>query len=247
MNQQYDIKASSFLFWWMACAVVVWPLALFLTGLMMFVLSTVVSAMGLAMTAPGAGSLRLVYEIGVGLFMTTLVGGIIGFSVGHLQRSLLQTRLYWVAENWRFWSAAGGILGGIVCGLLLVINPAFVFDFQADGMLLVLLMPFFMAAVSALQWRSLRHVVDHAWLWVLSNVAGGMIFAGLILMNQPPTYTVNYSLGIIGLWLLATLAQGLVTGFIMLHLFETHLLPMETGHPDEPVKNEEPSIWDRAI
>jgi hypothetical protein len=245
MNQQYDIKASSFLLWWMACAVMVWPLALICMGLILFPLGTIFNGLGLSSLNPGAGLMRLAYELVTGLAVAALLGGIIGFSVGQLQRWLLTTRLYWVAENWRMWSIAGGALGGIACLVLAVLMPSL--PYVADENAPLLLMPVFMAGVSALQWRSLRHVVKHAWLWILANISGGVIFAGLIMMNLPPEYSLNYSLGVVGLWLLATLVQGLVTGFIMLHLFESHPLPMENAHADGSTKDNEPSIWDKAI
>ncbi len=244
MKQQYDIKASSFLFWWMACAVMVWPLTLLLMGLILFPLGSAMSALGLTQLNPGDGLLRLAYEIAIGLGIAALFGGIAGYSLGHLQRWMLTTRLYWVAENWRSWSVAGGALGGMVSIVLVAIMPDTLY---AGDNALLLLMPVFMAMVSVLQWRSLRHVVEHAWLWVLANVTGGIIFAGLIMMNLPPESSLDYSLAVLEMWFLATLVQGLVTGFVMLHLFEKHSLPMDTGYADDSARESDTSIWDKAI
>jgi hypothetical protein len=243
MNQQYTIKGTPFLLWWMASAVLAWPLIMVLTMLVMYPLAMMLNATGIGsmMYSPASGPwLDVLYILLIG----GLLGGIAGGGAAHLQRWLLQTRLYWVAENWRTWSVAGGVLGGIVVGLgTLAISPEAI----EDGVILVA-MPIFMTIVSAFQWLSLRHITDHAWLWVLANAVGGVVFAGLILMNRPPENSLNYSLAVLGLWLVATLVQGAITGFVMLHLFENHLLPMDTGHPDAPDKDDhEKSIWDKAI
>jgi hypothetical protein len=245
MNQQYRIKGTSFLLWWMAAAVVAWPMVVLLTALITYPLAMFFSMFGITGVAPieGASSWlhQLLYLIAIGGFL----GSITGYGVGYLQARLLQTRLYWVAERWRTWSTAGGALGGI-----LVVSVAFVIPagFLSDEMLLLMVMPGFVTVLSVFQWLSLRHITKNAWLWILANTVGGIVFSGLIMMNQPPENNINYSLSVMGLWLVATLVQGAITGFVMLHLFENHLLPMETGHPDALEKDaQEKSIWDKAI
>jgi hypothetical protein len=245
MNQQYRIKGTSFLLWWTGSAVIAWPMAILLIALITYPLAMFLSMFGFTALLPVADSSswleQLLYLILIGGFL----GGITGYSVGYLQSRLLQTRLYWVAERWRTWSTLGGIPGAILVAIIAFIVPV---DALTNDLLLLIAMPVFITVVSAFQWLSLQHIAKNAWLWILGNAAGGVVFAGLLVMNQPPESSLSYSLSMPGLWLVATLAQGVITGFVMLHLFENHLLPMETGHPDAPDKDEqEKSIWDKAI
>ncbi len=101
----------------------------------------------------------------------------------------------------------------------------------------LLLMPLFALCLSAVQWWELRKRVHGAWLWMLANGVGGLVWSMLFLRND--------SAHVLGFWLLA---QGAITGGALLWLFQT------TGwhDPDSPIAYYEhvdergvPLSWDK--
>lgn len=232
----YRIKGTPFLLWWMACTLFVYPMALTLGALVMFPL-----LMGIGFLEPNLSDYEVLFTLLALALVVPTGGAVVGFCAGQLQRWLLRTRLYWVAERWRLWSMAGGAVGSVALTLLVLVAPDYLYE---DLRLLLVLMPAFALCLSAVQWMSLRHVVHQAWLWVLGNLAAGVVFAGLIVMNTPPIYEYGYETSVIGLWFVATLAQGAITGLVILYLFEKHLKPLEV----DGAEAEKPaSVWDNAI
>jgi hypothetical protein len=82
-------------------------------------------------------------------------------------------------------------------------------------------------------------------LWVLGNIIAGVVFSGLILRNQPDTYYGSDGSQMLMISL-AVLAQGLITGYVMLFLFEKKLMPMTPDGHEEIVAGPK-SVWDEAI
>lgn len=238
MGKDYHIEARPFLVRWIAYSIIIWPMAIFCVGLLAFGLSIVVASFQ---------NLTSFFWLNTMIWLITvpISGAIVGFCVGHLQRGLLRKRLYWAADHWRNMSMVGGVVGTIiVVGLIALLDGE---QMNSDD-LLILAMPIFMLCVSIAQWIRLRHAVRAAWLWIVSNVAGGMVFSGLVFMNQPDWYSYNYSLLMMGIWFVGIIAQGAITGQIMLHLFQTQLQPMQPETvTDGDVDNTSKSVWDEAI
>ncbi len=232
-NNLYHIKAIPFLLWWSASAFFVWPL------------SVVALAAILVPTGMFFNILRPVPYTNdavdtLFMFAMLLFGGvIIAAVVGKLQRWLLRTRLYWAADGWQFWTVLGGFMGALILGGLRLLMEITVGIYFADQWSVSLAMAVFMLVVSAAQWQALRHAVRDSWLWVLGNVVAGMVFGGLASQSN------NYDIGPL-YFMGAVLAQGIITGFVILYLFEKKLLPMQ---PEDADTNNErsKSVWDEAI
>lgn len=236
MNREYHIEARPFLVRWIVYSVVVWPMAILCGGLIAF---------GLSIISASVQNLASARSVNDALWLLAIpwIGATIGFCVGHLQRNLLRKRLYWAADRWRVMSTIGGALGSlIVVGALALLGDRAV---NFDD-LLIFAMPVFMLFVSIAQWVRLRHAVRNSWLWLASNVAAGLVFSGFVFMNQPDWSSNSYSLLMLGLWFLGIVAQGAITGQIMLYLFQTQLHPMQPE--DIPTTSEQSrSVWDEAI
>jgi uncharacterized membrane protein len=95
----YRIKPFSFLAWWLASSVLVWPLAVVALGAVLFPLGMIYS-----MFRPydylSQNSYNLLGQVGI----MPIMGAVIGFMLSSLQRWLLRSRLFWAADGWRLWS-----------------------------------------------------------------------------------------------------------------------------------------------
>jgi hypothetical protein len=137
-----------------------------------------------------------------------IVGAIVGWSVGVLQKLVLETRLDWDADGWLTTSILGGALGGItVFGVaLLRFNLP---HLPSEGV--AHFMPIFIVPVALCQWWVLRRVVAQAYWWVFANWVAGVTYALIPSVLH-------------GLPLLATLmspfAQAALTGMMLIFLFE---------------------------
>jgi len=232
----YQIKARPFLLWWVASSLFVWPLAIVIGGVLMFPLGMLLSVIRPPFDANQTWYTLLSFGL-----IVPILGAVIGFSIGHLQRWLFRKRLYWAADYWRRWSIGGGVLAAIsVAGVVFFMQPLAMLD---ERVIVMVMMPIFVSILSAVQWWLLRGAVREAWLWVLGNLAAGVVFSGLIVMNRPALSSAGYALATMGLWLLAALVQGTISGFVILFLFEKKLRPMS---PDG-VEAKSQSIWDQAI
>lgn len=244
--QHYEICPNRFLVWWLVGSVLVYPLAVIVGAIAVFVMGAAMSLLTNMTGVPtyrltGAPLPALIYS---GLTVATL-GACIGFSVGHIQRHLLRRYLFWTAESWRRLSTMGGACGSLsVAGVYLLLS---IIVRNPDVMALAL-MPVFILVVSLFQWRTLRHATRSAGLWVLANVTGGLVFSGLIIMNQPEFYSRSYNLSMLLLAGLAVLSQGFITGFMMLWLFEKFAYPpVDEDGDGKPDRDRKPSVWDDAI
>ena len=142
------------------------------------------------------------------LMLFSILGAIVGWSVGVLQKLVLETRLNWDADSWVSASVVGGALGGAaVFGVaLLRFNIP---HLPSEGA--AHLMPVFVVPLAVCQWAVLRRVIAQSHLWVLANWAAGVTYA-----------LIPSVLG--GLPLLAALmspfAQAALTGMMLIFLFE---------------------------
>lgn len=233
MNE-YQIDGKAFLSRWLLYSVLVWPFAIFCGGVFAFAMSIFFA------TVEPLQRSDLLAAI-IGFMAVPIMGMIVGFCVGQLQRALLRKRLYWAADRWRTLTLVGGAIGAVVYVLvsILVGDP-----FAEDSLMLA--MPLFIVCVSVMQWFQLRQAVRSAWLWIVSNLVGGMVFTGLIFMNQPVDGFYS-NLIMLGIWLIAIVAQGAITGQIMLYLFQTQLYPMQPEDVAGDAPEKPKSVWDEAI
>lgn len=240
----YRIKAFSFLAWWLASSVLVWPLAVVALGAVFFPLSMLYSVI-----RPPYYEDQYYYNLLANLAVLPIMGAVIGFAMSSIQRWLLRSRLFWAADGWRLWSVVGGAVGGFVLYIAFQgnsYNSSYYSPFYLNGIGQVMAMPIFLAFVSGCQMLPLRHAVKHPWLWFLANIVAGVAFTGLLLNNQP-SYSSNYGMSQFAILALSLAALGLITGFAILHLFERHLLPMNPeGMEDLPPKTSN-SVWEDAI
>ena len=201
MDDPYPYDSKGFLWRWLVASVLVWPLAL--------ILGVVSGVVGFSVSGTLNPLFNTILTIG-------LAGGTVGIAIGLLQRNIIDSQFDWEAPRWLLVSMLGGLLGGLI---LLVLGPSlssmsdpfynlnFFFDVP-------LLMPLYMLPVSAAQWWALRYRVEGAWLWVLANGVGGLVWSLIVTDTNALSDTITYGL-------LATLAQGAITGGALLWLFQT--------------------------
>jgi hypothetical protein len=192
-----------------ACLVLWSPLTLFLTML------------------GGYRAFSFLSEIASLLSLLIMPSLVIGYFVGIFQRNLLVEELSWEIEGWQRQTIIGAIIGAVlvVFGSLIPFGNGF----EQDS---VLVMPLFVFGLSFAQWFSLRHESRDAWLWILGNVTGGIVFSSLLLIHAQG-FTSLDPLFLLVLWLVAATAQGLVTGIVMLYLYERPI--QEEGRELAPV------------
>lgn len=235
-NDLYRIKPVRFLLWWSVSAVFVWPFAVIALAVVLVPIGIIFSGV-----RPVPYTSALLDE--VFFFITLLLGGwIIAGVVASLQRWLLRTRLYWSADGWQFWTMLGGFMGALILGGGRLLLDATLGYYMADRWSLLLAMAAYMMVVSAAQWMVLRHAVRDSWLWVLGNFVAGMVFGGIV------SQTHDYHFDMLQFFT-AVLAQGVITGYVLLYLFEKKLLPMqpEDAEPLDSAEEGKKSIWDDAI
>lgn len=168
------------------------------------------------------------------LAMLIALAVVVGWSVGFLQKLVIEQRLEWSAEGWVFWSVVGAILGLVVLIAFITLFPRFT---EQNGP--SYLMPLFITPVAMCQWRVLRQAVTQAHLWVLANIAAGLSYALI------PTVFASEPLLIV---LLAPLAQSALTGMMLIWLFERHRIHNRPAvAPVAARAKRPPSVWDEAI
>lgn len=245
MTNLYRIKAFSMMAWWIACSIFVWPVALMALALVLFPLGFVLSYFQPSYLSPN----YQYYQFVVMIIVAPIFGMLIAASMSFLQGWVLRTRLYWAADDWRKWTVLGGAVGGYTVLILSYILDNYVSGYSYIGdSAIILAMPVFITIISAFQFFALRHAVKDAWLWILGNAVAGIVFAGLLIGNQPAYTDPDYELMQLGLIVLAPLVLGFITGYVMLFLFEKKLLPMQPATvPVVVERNRPPSIWDDAL
>jgi len=151
-------------------------------------------------------------------FMALLLlpGPTIGYCVGDLQRGLIRTQLVWNTRGWVRWSVVGGLFGGV----LAVLGGFFSMHYFGEPIQWMVLMPLYVFGLSLGQWWVLRRFAEESWMWILGNVVGGIVFSGLLFMNQPDAADPYHALWMLLLWAAAVLAQGAITGIVLLWLYD---------------------------
>lgn len=252
----YQINSRSFLSWWIASSLFVWPLAFVMA------LPAAFFAMAIFNTSLWSGSYWDDYgplANGLGYFIANAImaggiGAMIGLAVGMLQKWLIGRHLYYELPRWRKLSLIGGAIGGPVawaCNTYFAdwIGVSYISSgpyYGLPGILYGLLpMTVFAFFLGLLQFVDLRRFVEGAWLWILGNVIGGVVFS-MVAVNNPRAG--------LEVWLVAMACQGAVTGGVLLWLFQTAVredVEFQTvgGYEleIEPMPKREPSIWDEAI
>lgn len=201
-NTQYN----RFLWLWLVNGVGAWPISLIASGIVWAPIMLVILFLG--RTEAMFPLLQLVILAG----LLILPGMTIGYCVGDLQYGVIRGSLRWSMVGWRHESIRGGIFGGILAIVGWAITQAYFPQWQG-----IVIMPLFALGMSLGQWVVLRRITVDSWLWVLANVAGGLVFSGLL--NQL-LLSSHSALGILLLWLLAVLVQGAITGIVLLWLYD---------------------------
>ena len=237
MKQLYRINAFSTIAWWIVCSIFVWPLAA-------VALAVVVVPIGFVFSIFQPHYNSSVYdsfEWLTILIITPIAGAVIGACMSFLQRWLLRTKLYWAADNWRKWTIIGAALGAYA--VLILSNTLNHFQPYRGDSAIIFSMPIFIGIISAFQYLALRHAVKVAWLWIMGNIVGGIVFSGLIYSYHIASYGTNTEFVIF----LAPAVLGAITGYVMLFLFEKKVLPMQPENELALDANKPKSIWDDAI
>jgi hypothetical protein len=212
--QTVKINPNRFLRQWLISALCVWPVVGIACLTLWSPLALIFAMLG------GYSEYAIVSEIASLLSLLIMPSLVIGFFVGNFQRNLLLDELFWNVEGWQRQSIIGAVFGGllVILGSFLQIERAWFY-----------VMPVFVFGLSSAQWFSLRHESRDAWLWILANVAGGFVFSSLMPQSiQSP----NLLLFLI-FWAMAAAGQGLITGVVMLYLYERPV--QEEGRELAPV------------
>ena len=203
-----DVNPNRFLRHWIASAMTVWFVAA-VACLLAWIPIAVLSSM-LAQFA----SLTVIAEMLTMIAIFTIPGLTIGYVIGDMQHKLLRDILHWDMHSWIRYSSIGGLLGGF-----LVIFATILFGAQlSDRLQWMLALPLFMLPISIMQQRILRTYVRETWLWILGNVVGAIVFSSLMFGQQVilDAFPATSAL----MWLLAAAALGIITGIVMLWLYE---------------------------
>jgi len=205
-----NIHYNRFLWLWLVNGIGAWPISLIASGIVWAPIMLVALFLGRveAMTS----LLHLIILSG----LLILPGMTIGYCVGDLQYGVIRGHLRWSMVGWRRESIRGGIFGGILAIVGWAISTAY---FPANVQWIVM-MPLFAFGLSIGQWSVLRRITVDSWMWVLANVAGGLVFSGLLFLNQPLLASPYSAFGVLLLWLLAVLVQGAITGIVLLWLYD---------------------------
>jgi hypothetical protein len=204
-----NFTSKHFLTHWMLNALLIWPSSLMLCIFLWWPVSLILKLLGLETNAG-----FITYSI-IMVLRLIVPGLVVGYIIGGFQKLLVQDDLNWHLPDWLLLSAAGGFVGGLAILLLLYVPTTSIFNWM-------LAMPIFMLCVSSFQWLKMQQMVQAAWMWILANLSAGCVFSGLLFMNQPSVH--NEPLLSFGLWILASLAQSLITGIVLLWLYDRPIM-----------------------
>ncbi|MGJ3239413.1 MAG: hypothetical protein ACFE0Q_11955 [Anaerolineae bacterium] len=205
-----NINSNRFLLHWLVNALSVWlsaGMACFLAWLPFAVLISVLGQFD--------NLLWLTGTIGT-VALLIVPGASIGYVIGDIQRNLIRDFLRWDFSDWQRATMFGGVLGGLaVIGSMLVLRAEISLYWQW-----MLMMPLFILPISLMQWRILRHHSREAWVWVLGNLVAGIVFSGLFFNPNPFPIELNAVIDNILRWGISASAQGIITGIVMLWLYD---------------------------
>ncbi|MCU0512192.1 MAG: hypothetical protein MUE40_06435 [Anaerolineae bacterium] len=205
-----------FMLLWLAGSLITIGVAILTAGLMLALVSIVVS---ISLLTGGTGTAPLVQASVLLAFAVT--GAVIGLSDGSLQQAVLRQKYQAQFRGWRWLSVIGGSAGMLLAALALNLPltrmlvtlrlPA------APELLFYGIMPVLlpMVGMSIARWFVLRRYVVGAWTWVLANIVAGLVLYSLI---------ISFATGGLLLTLLPGLfvlvSPAIVTGFALLWLFQ---------------------------
>ncbi len=203
-------NAYRFLFWWMVANYLVYLVAVLAGG-------------GLGLVFIGTDRAESPSALGI-IAVLVLTGSVTGATAGLIQRKYLRRYLLWTADGWVRWSAIGGAVAGI--GLLLLVFLAVLVtgsNEEISSMVAVGALPICLLAISGGQWIALKEATRSAWLWVFGNIIAGLVFTGVLAMPIPGPLPASILLRV----LLAPAAQGLISAYVIMHLFAYHAYPVD--------------------
>ena len=204
-------NANHFLRQWLAHSLVLWPVAVVAS-----VLAWLPLAVLMVFFAQGS-ELPLLLKIVNSFALMLIPGAAIGYCAGSSQLSLMRDYLNWQPENWIRYSTIGGTLGSFVVLLTTIILR----DMMPTITQLMIAMPLFALMYSLLQWWTIRKTTRDSWMWVLGNVVGGIVFSGLLFLNQLDGAVADWQkVWMLFMWVFAVLGQATVTGIVLLWLYE---------------------------
>jgi len=235
--RRYQYDTTKFWTRWLSGSLLVWPLSLVIGGVLFvpiaFTLGSLIPALD------GFGSNMSTREALFGGVVILIIGTAIGFSVGYVQRNIFRSVLYWTADGWTTASTIGGFAGAVVSGAVM-----YVADSPPNDTLSVVLMPVYIGCVGTAQWVTLRVATRSAWLWVLANIVGGLVFSGLMFRNTGMFFLTD-GIGPLIMWAASAAAQGAITGYVILYLFERMAYPYDSTEMQTDQQGN--SVWDNAI
>ncbi|MEL6307387.1 MAG: hypothetical protein AAFQ52_04540 [Chloroflexota bacterium] len=205
---------NRFLRHWLFHALVIWPIAAIASVITWLPVAVVASMMG------GYDNLTPIVNGISTIGLLTLPGMTVGYMVGDVQWRLMGDHLNWRQKGWVRMSIIGGLLGEwlMVAGTLLLANSL------PERTQLMIMLPLFIVPLSIAQWWILRRTTRDAWLWILANVSGAMVFSGVFFMNPMFPFVSIEPLSSLLLWLLAASSLGIITGIVLLWLYDRPLL-----------------------
>lgn len=239
MKNLYTIKPYSTLAWWIAGSIFVFPVVVVAVGATMAFLS-MISLMASSFVPYALWDLA-----SIAIF--PIVGGIIALCMAVIQRWVLRSKLYWAADNWVRWSMIGGAVGAIIVGFFIWTYDSYFYrNFNEVAYLFA--MPIFITTIALFQMITLRDAVKQSWLWVMSNLVAGLVFAGVVSRGtRLAGYGYDGDLSILFAAIFSVFALGMITGFTIIFLFEKKLLPMQVDNDDDLASDRTPSVWDNVI
>jgi hypothetical protein len=202
-NRQPD--TGQFIRDWLIFSVLVWPLAL---G------AWVMACIPVGFVFSFLGSVSGPVEHVVWIATLIVAGALIGYMIGDAQRSTMRDSLAWWSPKWATASIWGSLLGGF---MVIVGQTVLTLAGVSSLTLQLMLMPLFAIGLSAGQWVVLRDMAHQAWVWVVGNTSAAVVFSGLLLLNPSP---LPGHIGMFTWFMVAALAQGAVTGYVILWLYE---------------------------
>lgn len=205
-----DVRPNLFLRQWILNAIGIFPVAAIASLITWTPVAILMAILG------NFEMLSILTRIIFTMALLILPGASIGYAIGEVQRNLMRDYLKWDIKAWINRSIVGGFIGG-----LLIIGFIFVFENQlATQTQLMAILPLFILPISIAQWTTLRRIARDAWLWILANVVGAIVFNGLLFMNQNLFAPQFEPIKMLLLWLAASAALGVITGIVILWLYE---------------------------
>jgi hypothetical protein len=235
------------LFWWVAFHMSIYPISGLISMMFSFVVFSLIFVLSTLAGNPPEVFRTMVQEYNFLLIPTVAVSA--AFVFGFMQKYLFKRYLYWTADRWRRTSVLGGLISGLVLMVLWLVfretlEPALE---RREGIgYLYYILPFFLFFVSLFQWHALRDSVFNAWLWVVANVIGGMVFATIfnVAIISDDSSSTNTTVCLFAL--AAPVLQAIITGRVFFWIFERcNRLSKSTQTVDEVIPQK--SIWDEAI